>query len=86
MPKGYIDFDTFKEKVPSKRKKRLPLCARCKKPMEFVMTNTQGKRICPDCLWEEEQRREAKRKKRAEKEAKALKEIDEEKETFDVEE
>lgn len=80
--KGYIDFDTFKSQHP--HKKRLPICPRCKKPMESVMTNAFGKHMCADCLWEEEQKRDAARLRREAKEAKAAKEIDEETETFDI--
>ena len=43
MAKGYIDFDTFKEKYPSKP--RFPKCPRCGKPMKSIMTNIFGKRI-----------------------------------------
>ena len=78
--KGYVDFDSFKASRPQ-RKPKLPICPKCKKPMEYVMTNAFGKRMCADCLWEEEQKRDAARAKR---EAKMKVEIDEETETFDI--
>ena len=40
--------------------------------------------MCADCLWEEEQKRDAARLRREAKEARIAKEIDEETETFDV--
>ena len=80
--KGYIDFDTFKAQHP--HKPRLPICPRCKKPMENIMTNMFGKRMCADCLRIEESKKSAARLKREQKEVEAAREIDEETETFDI--
>lgn len=52
MPKGYIDFDTFKAQHP--HKPRIPNCPRCKKPMVNITRNIYGKVMCGDCLAEEE--------------------------------
>ena len=76
MAKGYIDFDTFKEKYPSKP--RFPKCPRCGKPMKSIMTNIFGKRMCAECFQEELIRTEGARKRREENEAKILKAIEEE--------
>ena len=80
--KGYIDFDTFKEKYPSKPRKFR--CPRCKKYSESIITNIFGKRMCVDCFQEENKKVEEARKKREIKEAKSIEEIDEETETFDI--
>jgi uncharacterized Zn finger protein (UPF0148 family) len=55
MPKGYIKFEDF-QKQTNKRKPHLPLCPRCKQPMEFVTHNKFGKVMCANCLAEEEQK------------------------------
>lgn len=76
MPKGYIDFDTFRAQHP--HKPRLPLCPRCKKPMEFVTKNVFGKVMCADCLAAEEGKRSAYLKRKEEREAKIQKELEDE--------
>ena len=75
MPKGYIDFDTFKAQHP--HKPRIPNCPRCKKPMVNITRNIYGKVMCGDCLAEEEKKREGYRKKQEAADARITEELEE---------
>lgn len=75
MPKGYIDFETFKSQHP--HKPRIPLCPRCKKPMVNVTKNIFGKVMCADCLYAEETRKMASRIKKEEAEKRELAQLTE---------
>ena len=80
MPKGYIDFDTFK--AMRKTKPRYPRCPRCKKPMISVMTNKFGKVMCADCFSIEVEKMEAALKRRQKQENEDRKNEEELEETF----
>ena len=81
MPKGYIDFDTFK--AQHKVKPRYPRCPRCKKPMVSVMINKFGKVMCADCFSVEVEKMEAALKRKQKQEVKQNEE--ELEETFVIE-
>jgi len=55
MQKGYVDFETFKQQ--QNYTKRTPKCPRCKKPMETVMVNAYGSKMCPACFILEQSKR-----------------------------
>jgi uncharacterized Zn finger protein (UPF0148 family) len=74
MPKGYIDFDTFKAQHP--HKERIPTCPRCKQPMTNITRNIYGKVMCADCLAADEQKREGFRKRKEEADAKLTQELE----------
>ena len=76
MPKGYINFDTFKEQHPHKPK--VKTCPKCKKPMINATRNIFGKVMCTDCLYEEEMRKMSARIRKEEQEKKELAELTDE--------
>jgi len=84
MPKGYIKFEDFKTQKNAKVK--IPKCPRCGKPMDSIMTNKFGKKMCGDCFAVEMDKMEAAIAKKLKKEAEENARISEEEleETFTI--
>ena len=57
MPKGYIDFDTFKKQTNTKLRPKKYKCPKCHQYVEDTITNLMGKKLCINCYLEEESRK-----------------------------